>query len=88
MDQNGKEAFIKKEMGACVVPGRAFVAVTTPQGSNEVSLDTGNYWTIGRGSDNILVFDDNAMSRRHAVIQRMDGGDESQNERQTDLRAL
>ena len=57
------------------MPGRAYVAVTTPQGSNEVSLDTGNYWTIGRGSDNILVFDDNAMSRRHAVIQRMDGGD-------------
>jgi len=51
-----------------------YLNVATPQQSQELDLSAGGYWTIGRGSDNSFVFDDNAMSRRHAVIQQMQAG--------------
>lgn len=37
-------------------------------------LDGSNSWTIGRSSENAFVFDDDAMSRRHAVIQQVQPG--------------
>lgn len=37
-------------------------------------LTNGQHWTIGRGSDNTFVFDDDMMSRHHAVIQEMQAG--------------
>ena len=40
----------------------------------KLSLGGGQYWTIGRAADNTFVFDDNMMSRQHAVIQQMQAG--------------
>lgn len=54
--------------------GRVYLDVSTPQETQELDLNQGGYWTIGRGSDNSFVFADNAMSRRHAVIQQMQAG--------------
>jgi len=34
-------------------------------------LDGSNSWTIGRSAENIFVFDDDSMSRRHAVVQQI-----------------
>lgn len=53
---------------------KVYLSVSNPQEPQEVPLDTGGYWTIGRGPGNTIVFNDTAMSRRHAVIQEMQPG--------------
>ena len=40
-----------------------------------VSLGQGQVWTIGRAFDNQVVVDDTSISRKHAMLQRLEGGD-------------
>jgi len=49
--------------------GQAFLALSA--NDRELSLGSGSHWAIGREKDNAFVFDDSAMSRRHALIQQM-----------------
>ncbi|HKW98851.1 MAG TPA: adenylate/guanylate cyclase domain-containing protein [Bryobacteraceae bacterium] len=51
-----------------------YLAVPTPQEMHKLNLNGGGYWTIGRDADNSFVFNDQSMSRRHAVIQQMQAG--------------
>jgi len=37
-------------------------------------LDGPGSWTIGRSAENVFVFDDDAISRRHAVVQQIQPG--------------
>jgi adenylate cyclase len=48
--------------------------VTGRQATTKLYLNTGSSWTIGRSAENVFVFEDNAMSRRHAVVQQMQPG--------------
>ena len=41
----------------------------------QVSLGQGQVWTIGRAFDNQVVVDDTSISRKHAMLQRLEGGD-------------
>jgi len=43
----------------------------SPASDRKLSLLNASHWTIGREKTNAFVFDDNAMSRRHALIQQM-----------------
>jgi adenylate cyclase len=42
--------------------------------TKKLSLDSGNTWTIGRSTENTLICEDNAISRRHGVIQQTQPG--------------
>jgi adenylate cyclase len=42
--------------------------------TQELSLDAGSSWSIGRSADNTLVCEDKAVSRRHAVVQQLQPG--------------
>jgi adenylate cyclase len=42
--------------------------------TKKLSLDSGSTWTIGRSSENSLICEDNAISRRHGVIQQTQPG--------------
>ncbi len=42
--------------------------------TQKLSLDAGSSWTIGRSSENTLVCEDKAVSRRHAVVQQLQPG--------------
>lgn len=53
-------------------PEETYLVVQAAEKIRQLHLDDGNSWTIGRGAENTFTFEDNAMSRRHAVIQRMD----------------
>jgi adenylate cyclase len=55
--------------------GAAYLTLSTSEVQKELFLGTGSYWTIGRGSDNTFVIHDATLSRRHAVIQQMQGGE-------------
>lgn len=44
-------------------------------GPRVVSLGEGLIWTLGRSADNRIVIDDSSISRKHALLQRLDGGD-------------
>ncbi len=48
--------------------------LTGTQATKKLHLGTGSSWTIGRSAENAFVFDDMAMSRCHAVVQRMQLG--------------
>jgi adenylate cyclase len=39
-----------------------------------VSLGHGQVWTLGRSVENHIVVDDSSMSRKHAMLQRLDSG--------------
>lgn len=50
--------------------------ITNAEGrQNAVPLDRGQTWRIGRGKACKVVLDDNAASRRHAIIQRTEMGE-------------
>ena len=50
--------------------------ITNAEGRQKaVPLDRGQTWRIGRGQACKVVLDDNAASRRHAIIQRTEFGD-------------
>jgi adenylate cyclase len=55
--------------------GRVCLEVSGPTGTQALSLDEGNAWTIGRVADNSLVCEDSAISRRHAIIQQTQPGE-------------
>jgi len=44
------------------------------QAERKLHLDGANSWTIGRSPENVFTFDDDAMSRRHALVQQMQPG--------------
>jgi adenylate cyclase len=44
-------------------------------GERAVSLDAGRHWTVGRSSDNQILIDDVSISRRHALLQRLEDGE-------------
>jgi adenylate cyclase len=48
---------------------RVYLETSSKNDNQTLALDRGNSWTIGRVADNTLVLNDNAMSRRHAIIQ-------------------
>ena len=48
--------------------------LTGTQANKKLHLGAGSSWTIGRSAENAFVFDDMAMSRCHAVVQRMQLG--------------
>lgn len=56
---------------AALPPAR--LVVTTPQGAREVPL-TGQAMTLGRDPANDIVVESEAVSRRHARLDRRDGG--------------
>jgi adenylate cyclase len=41
-------------------------------GARTIPLD-GRHWTVGRSADNLIVIDDVSISRKHAMLQRMEG---------------
>ena len=47
--------------------------VQSDQTTPPIVLDDASSWTLGRGDDNALVFNDHCMSREHAMIQSIDG---------------
>lgn len=57
-----------------MVVGKAYLTVSDLQKTQELILDVGGQWTIGREPGNAFVFDDHSMSRRHGVIQPMQAG--------------
>jgi adenylate cyclase len=44
------------------------------KGERTLVLDGSGSWAIGRSAENVFVFDDDAMSRRHALLQQMQPG--------------
>jgi diguanylate cyclase (GGDEF)-like protein/PAS domain S-box-containing protein len=44
-------------------------------GHSQLSLDSGNAWSLGRSPDSAVVLLDRWVSRNHAEIQRLDNGD-------------
>ena len=48
---------------------RVYLETSSKNDKQTLALDRGNSWTIGRVADNTLVLNDNAMSRRHGIIQ-------------------
>ncbi|HUB02709.1 MAG TPA: adenylate/guanylate cyclase domain-containing protein [Terriglobales bacterium] len=42
--------------------------------TKRLSLDSGNTWTIGRSTENTLICEDHAISRRHGVVQQTQPG--------------
>jgi adenylate cyclase len=42
--------------------------------AKKLSLDSGSTWTIGRSTENALICEDHAISRRHGVIQQTQPG--------------
>jgi len=42
--------------------------------TKKLALDSGSTWTIGRSTENALICEDNAISRRHGVIQQTQPG--------------
>ena len=51
-----------------------FLEVEGAPAGRKLKLDGANSWTIGRSPDNAFVIEDDAMSRRHALIQQMQPG--------------
>jgi adenylate cyclase len=51
-----------------------FLEVEEAPAGRKLKLDGANSWTIGRSPDNAFVIEDDAMSRRHALIQQMQPG--------------
>jgi adenylate cyclase len=41
----------------------------------EIALTSGNVWRIGRTGENAIVLSDDSVSRNHAMIQRLEGGE-------------
>ena len=41
----------------------------------EIPLSSGNVWKIGRTEENAVVLPDDSVSRNHAIIQRLEGGE-------------
>jgi adenylate cyclase len=41
-------------------------------GGRLIPLD-GRHWTVGRSADNVIVIDEVSISRKHAMLQRMEG---------------
>src|SRR5580704_2891137 len=54
--------------------GRVYLVASSPVSVQELTLDSGTAWTIGRSADNTLVCPDKSMSRRHGVIQQTQPG--------------
>lgn len=52
-----------------------YLKVKGDSGSYNLSLVGNSCWTIGRGSDNIIVLPDQWMSRNHAMLQSMSTGE-------------
>jgi adenylate cyclase len=53
---------------------RVYLVASSPESVQELTLDSGTAWTIGRSAENTLVCPDKSMSRRHAVIQQTQPG--------------
>ena len=41
----------------------------------EIALNGGNVWKIGRTEQNTVMLPDDMVSRNHAIIQQMEGGE-------------
>jgi adenylate cyclase len=46
-------------------------------GGHLIALD-GRHWSVGRSADNTIVIDDVSISRKHAMLQRMEGDTQDQ----------
>ena len=53
---------------------KPYFEVTGLQPQRKLELDGAASWTIGRSPENAFVFDDDAMSRWHALVQQMQPG--------------
>ncbi|MEO0373594.1 MAG: adenylate/guanylate cyclase domain-containing protein [Cyanobacteria bacterium P01_A01_bin.17] len=49
--------------------------IQTKTGHSFLPLEGSSFWTIGRGSDNSIVLNDQWMSRNHAMLQKMGMGE-------------
>ena len=57
-----------------MIGGRSYLIIQTSRGTGYLELNNNNYWTIGRGKDNVLIVPDNCISRNHAILQRTENG--------------
>lgn len=57
-----------------MLPGKFYLEASFDGRTQELSLDSGSAWTIGRSAENTLVCEDTAMSRRHGVVQQLQPG--------------
>ena len=48
-----------------------YFEVLGAQAERKLRLEGTNSWTIGRSPENLFVLEDDAMSRRHALVQQM-----------------
>ena len=51
-----------------------YFEVLGAQAERKLRLEGTNSWTIGRSPENLFVLEDDAMSRRHALVQQMQPG--------------
>lgn len=51
-----------------------YLLIHTEDGDRKVPLTNETSWSLGRGQDNDIVFDDKWASRNHAILQVMDSG--------------
>src|SRR5690349_14602193 len=59
---------------SCLEIEQPYFEVEGEPATRKLQLVGTNSWTIGRSPDNAFVFEDDAMSRRHALIQQMQPG--------------
>jgi len=52
-----------------------YLAIEINKETFYIELKDKNYWSIGRGKDNVLVVPDNCISRNHAILQRTETGE-------------
>jgi adenylate cyclase len=51
-----------------------YLIIHSEDGDRKIPLTNATSWSLGRGQDNDIVFDDKWASRNHAILQVMDSG--------------
>jgi len=57
-----------------MIGGHPYLIIQTIRETGCLELNDNNYWTIGRGKDNVLIVPDSCISRNHAILQRTENG--------------
>ncbi len=60
--------------GALNLASKFHLVASFDDKTHELTLDSGSSWSIGRSTENTLVCEDKAVSRRHAVVQQLQPG--------------
>ena len=53
----------------------AYLTIPQSDGEQDVTLENGNAWRLGRTSDNQIRLPSELVSRQHAMVQRMENGE-------------